>query len=74
MGSLAFCVGVVMGKGGLWRICTRQCCVMKAVIGIKMPPKVVLLGIKKNIVFCMGMIKSLLFMFLFLGGQRVKPL
>lgn len=50
---------------------------MKAVIGIKMPPKVLLLGIKKNIVFCMGKIKSSLFMFLFLGisgGERVKPL
>lgn len=50
---------------------------MKAVIGIKMLPKVVLVGIKKSIFFCMGMIASLLFMFLFsdiLGGERVKPL
>lgn len=31
-----------------------QCCGMEAVIGIKMPPKVVLLGIKKHIVFKHG--------------------
>lgn len=50
---------------------------MKAIIGIRMSPKVVVLGIKKNIVFCMGTIKSSLFMVLFLGilgGERVKPL
>lgn len=50
---------------------------MKAIIGIRMSPKVVVLGIKKNIVFCMGMIKSSLFTVLFLGilgGERVKPL
>lgn len=50
---------------------------MKAVTGIKMPPKVVLLGIKQNIVFCVGEIKSSLLMFLFLGisgGERVKLL
>lgn len=46
---------------------------MKAVIGVKMPPKVALPGIKKNIVFCVGMINSSLFMFFvpgYLGWRK----
>lgn len=48
---------------------------MKAVIGIKMPPKVVLLGIKMDIVSGTGKIKSLPFSFFvpgYLGSRKSK--
>lgn len=45
----AHCVRVCDGKGGL-----GQSCAMEAGIGIKMPPKVVLLAIKEHIVFRHG--------------------